>query len=164
MKEYYFAPRGIGENWIKCFICGSIKDGYIELNENNDPTKETKKKSELNENGIHYTGWYHSCQPDMASFVLDSELEEVSELFSNKKLNIFVQKREDYENVSYIKIGACKKHLKNLELLYELTRINNKINMKIIKKSIDYDIYKKITWLSNFQKHIDKWWKDGYKI
>lgn len=105
--ELNYRPRGIGSNWIKCFVCG-VARGL------------------LCEDGVYYSGM---CQPDMAAHVGSKENgERVVALFRAYGLHVALDYRESEPNWVQVKAGACDKHFRDLEHLFELTRPTGKIS------------------------------------
>lgn len=99
--DWNYSPRGLGLNWLPCFICGA--DG------------------QPNEHGS-------TAQSDMAAFVRGKEGgEEVVALFESLGLNAKLDFRDYEPNRVQVKVGACATHLPNLMLLEHLTYPNKKL-------------------------------------
>lgn len=104
-----FQPRGIGENWLRCFVCGSIPAG------------------DLNEDRVSYSG---PCQPDMAAFVhCRAAGEVVRQMFSAVSMHAYLDFRPSEPRRVQVKLGACPEHLPQLRRLARLAvEAGNKIN------------------------------------
>jgi hypothetical protein len=93
------------------------------------------------------TNW-HSCyicnqgggrfvQTDMAAFVDDRESgERIVEMYKTLGLHPVLDYRENQPSHVQVKVGACEKHLPNLEKLMELCSTDKKINSAKIIKSL----------------------------
>jgi|SRR5579863_4592943 len=98
----FYNPRGIGNNWIPCFVCGKEGDGG---KCQNDMAAYVRGK----EQGEKVVGLF-------ASVGLRAKLD-------------FRPLEPDYVQV---KIGACKDHEPNLTLLYILTSPRLRISQKML--------------------------------
>ncbi len=137
-----YAPRGIGSNWLACFVCDEVKDGYVELDtETHKPTGD-KVPSVRAEDGIHYSGGYGSNQPDMAAFVADKEAgERVVEMFQGQGSRAFLDFRPSEHNPVQVKVGACDSHLPNLESLQALANeAGGAITPTMIAASLSHEV------------------------
>ncbi len=132
-----FRPREIGANWLACFVCGSAKDGFEELDSKTHEPTGKQIPSVMVEDGIHYRGGYYSSQPDMASFVENQEAgKRVVELFETEGSKAFLDSRPSEPNRVQVKIGACKQHLPNLQRLRELTKASGTITREMIQEAL----------------------------
>lgn len=111
--SYLFRPRGIGANWLRCFICGSVNNGV------------------LRGDNVHYSG---ACQPDMASFVKDLlEGLLVQALFVDMGLHCYLDYRPSEPNWVQLKLGACDAHAVLLTCLSgRVFDAGNRINREIL--------------------------------
>jgi len=114
-----FKPRGIGNGWTVCFCCKHPL-----------PDCSAQSKKSLN---------------DMAAFVDSYEDAcKIKAMFLYQGSNCFVDYRDFEPNWIQIKVGACDKHLKNLELLMQQTDGKKTIeedDIKICMQATD-DIFK----------------------
>ena len=135
MQVEDYRPRPIGSNWLSCFVCGGIKDGVSDLDEHNEPAGDVVK-SKLSEDGVHYSGGYHSVQPDMSAFVDDEAAgETVVEMFNAEDCNAFLDFRPSQPNHVQVKVGACETHLPNLQELQRLASQNNVISRELSRQA-----------------------------
>lgn len=100
-----FVPRGIGQNWIPCFVCG----------------RENSRKKDN-----------QSVNNDLAGYVQSKESgEKILKMFAKK---VKLDYREHDPNYVQVKIGACNDHLRNLKLLRDLIiEHGNVISQSLIK-------------------------------
>ena len=134
-----YHPRGIGANWLACFLCKGIKDGYSDLKDNEDEPSGEVVSSTLDDDGIHYHGGYYSCQPDMAAVVngKDSGI-KIVKMFQAEGCTAFLDYRPNQPKHVQVKVGACDNHLPNLEELLRLTSQHRVISREIIKQAKAY--------------------------
>ncbi len=103
MKER-FCPRGIGRNWLRCFICGGPEGPA------------------LKEDGVRFEIGVGGCQADIASYVEGRAGGlRVQAMFVEAGLHAFLDYRPNEPGYVQLKLGACKEHLPNLERLGRLT-------------------------------------------
>jgi len=131
-----FQPRGIGLNWIACFVCYEIKDGYSDLIDGK-PGGEVVK-SIFTADRKYYRGGYGSVQADMSSFVTDRAAgKRVVEMFAMHESSAYLDFRLHEPNYVQVKIGACERHLPNLRHLQQLTQeANHTISPSIIRSAL----------------------------
>lgn len=99
--DWNYSPRGLGLNWLPCFICGA--DGRP------------------NEHGS-------TAQTDMAAFTRSEEAgREILAIFESLGLKAELDLRRASEGRFQVKAGACTMHEPNLRLLEYLTARDKKI-------------------------------------
>jgi hypothetical protein len=98
----FYNPRGIGNNWIPCFVCGKE-------NENGKCQKDMAAFVRGKEQG-----------------------EKIVALFVSIKLYATLDFRPSEPDWIQVKVGACKDHEPNLMLLYLLTAPRHRISQKIL--------------------------------
>lgn len=107
--EIRFIPRGLGNNWIPCFVCGTaaLGDGLGE----------------------------GSCNDDMAAFVRSkADGEAVVRLFEEAGCKNVKLDYRDYEpDWIQVKVGACPEHYPSLALLAHNCGYDNRISLKTIQ-------------------------------
>ena len=135
MEIEAYRPRPIGSNWLSCFVCEGKKDGVSDIDDNGNPASGVVP-STTDEDGIHYKGGYHSCQPDMSAYV-DSKKsgEHVVKMFEVEDSKAFLDFRPHEPNYVQVKVGACERHLPNLEELQRLASQHNVITREIIREA-----------------------------
>ena len=132
-----FKPRGIGNNWLACFVCDGVKDGYEEIDDKTHQPTGKQVPSVRTEDGIHYRGAYYSCQPDMASFVESQKAgQRVVELFNTEGSKAFLDFRPSEPKWVQVKVGACEQHLPRLQRLRELTGTSGTITREMIQEAL----------------------------
>ena len=105
MTEEEYRPRGIGCNWLPCYICNQRGKDKV--------------------------------QSDMAAFVNDKEAgERVVVMYEELGLHAKLDFRPYEPMWVQIKVGACDKHLPNLEKLTETCSKDNKISPLKIAQSL----------------------------
>lgn len=102
--SYYFAPRGIGLNWIPCFMCGK---GGPEDHSQPDMAAYVKGK-------------------DYGELVIS--------MFDKLGLLANLDYRPSEPNYVQVKVGACVGHQPNLRLLQIFTASRKLINEDILKE------------------------------
>lgn len=103
-----FSPRGIGNNWLKCFVCGE--------------------------------GGGDKVQSDMAAFVQDKESgQRVVAMFAGIESLAVLDFRPHEPDWVQVKVGACEQHLPQLESLYQLTRVDGRISLRVVKQALGID-------------------------
>ena len=138
MEIEAYRPRPIGSNWLSCFVCEEKKDGVADIDDKGNPIGEVVQ-SKLDEDGVHYGGGYHSCQPDMSAYVDNKESgEHVVKMFEVEGCRVFLDFRPSEPNHVQVKAGACEKHLPNLEELQRLTFQHKVITREIIREAKEY--------------------------
>jgi hypothetical protein len=105
MTEENYSPRGIGSNWLPCYICNQ--------------------------------GGGDEVQSDMAAFV-DSKSagERVVAIYEELGLHATLDFRSHEPNWVQVKVGACDKHLSNLEKLTKLCSEDKTITPAKIVQSL----------------------------
>ena len=130
-----YRPRPIGGNWLSCFVCGGIKDGVSDLDGDGKPAGDVVKSKPC-EDGVHYSGGYHSVQPDMSAYVDDKKSgESVVAMFKAEDSKAFLDFRPSEPDYVQVKVGACETHLPNLVELQRLASAHNTITPKIIREA-----------------------------
>lgn len=111
--KFKYAPRGLGSNWLKCFVCGSVNGG------------------ELEPDGAHYRG---VCQADMAAYV-ENEVQgkAVVDLFQQFAFAAWLDFRPNENKGTQVKIGACETHLEQLRLIERMAYENNGIDSIVLE-------------------------------
>jgi hypothetical protein len=105
MAEENYHPRGIGSNWLPCYICNQ--------------------------------GGKDKVQSDMSAFVSDKSAgERVVVMYEELGLYAKLDFRPSEPNWVQVKVGACNKHLPNLEKLTETCSKDNKISPFKIAQSL----------------------------
>ncbi len=139
MEIEAYRPRPIGSNWLSCFICEGKKNGVSDIDNEGEPTGEIVQ-SRLDKDGVHYGGGYHSCQPDMSAYVDNKKSgEHVVGMFETEGCKAFLDFRPSEPNYVQVKVGACEKHLPNLEELQRLASQHNVITREIIREAKGYE-------------------------
>jgi hypothetical protein len=110
--EFKYLPRGIGSNWLPCFICGHKRVERCQAD----------MAAFVDASLIH-------IYPE---FVKDDEGKRVVEhpimrFFFENDIVAKLDYREHEPNRVQVKLGACGEHVPNLELLCYLTMNDGKI-------------------------------------
>jgi hypothetical protein len=116
MSNVYFKQRPVGQNWIKCFLCGEPReDNYSVYYEHGVEQPEASGTVRCKEHGF-----------------------EILAMFARHNMLVVLDDRNHSARGIQIKIGACHEHFHKLERLFDLIRENNSaINDKLIEEAID---------------------------
>lgn len=102
-----FMPRGIGNNWLECFVCGT----------NSDHSKVQPDMA--------------SFVPDRTTG------EKVVNMFQDVGLHAHLDYRPSEPKWIQVKLGACQQHLPNLQTLEKLAiGAGREISSEIIAQAI----------------------------
>ena len=138
-KVESFRPRSIGSNWLRCFICGSIKNGHSDIK--NGELIGKVEPSRVDKDGVHYSGGYNSCQPDMAARVNGLQgAKKVEKMFRAEGCRALIDYRDFEPHHVQVKIGACEEHLSNLKILERLTKEAKGISPEILRHAIKFKL------------------------
>jgi hypothetical protein len=111
--EERYSPRGLGSNWLPCFICNPPQVNISGLLKTPEP----------------------DLKMDMAAFVDSKESgERVVDMFRKAGLVAKLDFRKFEPNWVQVKVGACEKHEPNLKVLLEETKVRGCIRPAILER------------------------------
>lgn len=112
--EFIYRPRGMGMNWLPCFICGHNRLGRAQAD------------------------MAAFVDPELAQVFesMDAVSHPIMELFNECRVHAKLDYRKSEPHHLQVKLGACGEHEPNLMLLFELTHQLGKITPTKLKACI----------------------------